>query len=101
MSITLHGVSRPLTIAARLEFGDNSLRAQGGFNLKQSSFGIRPVSIAGGTIKVKDELKFTLRYRGPSVEDILKIKAKGVPFTYRETIASRTSRTLRASTSNS
>jgi len=57
--ITLHGVSRPLTIVASLEFGDNSLRAQGGFNLKQSSFGIKPVSIAGGTIRVKDELKFT------------------------------------------
>ena len=57
--ITLHGVSRPLTINTRLEFGDNSLRAQGGFTLKQSSFGIKPVSVAGGTIKVKDELKFT------------------------------------------
>jgi polyisoprenoid-binding protein YceI len=57
--ITLHGVSRPLTIAAQLEFGDKVLRAQGAFTLKQSSFGIRPVSVAGGTIKVKDELKVT------------------------------------------
>ena len=57
--ITLRGVSRPLTINARLEFGDKVLRAQGGFSLKQSSFGIKPVSVAGGTIKVKDELKFT------------------------------------------
>jgi polyisoprenoid-binding protein YceI len=57
--VTLHGVSRPLTISARLEFGDNALRAQGSFALKQSSFGIKPVSIAGGTIKVKDELKFS------------------------------------------
>jgi polyisoprenoid-binding protein YceI len=56
--ITLHGVSRPLTINARLEFGDKVLRAQGGFSLKQSAFGIKPVSVAGGTIKVKDELKF-------------------------------------------
>lgn len=57
--VTLHGVSRPLTINARLEFGDNAMRAQGGFAVKQSSFGIKPVSVAGGTIKVKDELKFT------------------------------------------
>jgi polyisoprenoid-binding protein YceI len=57
--ITLRGVSRPVTIAARLEFGEKSLRAQGGFTLKQSSFGIKPVSVAGGTIKVKDELKFS------------------------------------------
>ncbi|HLF84498.1 MAG TPA: YceI family protein [Blastocatellia bacterium] len=57
--ITLHGVSRPLTMTAQLEFGDRVLRAQGAFTLKQSSFGIKPVSVAGGTIKVKDELKFT------------------------------------------
>jgi len=57
--ITLHGVSRPLTIIAQLEFGDKMLRAKGAFTLKQSSFGIKPVSVAGGTIKVKDELKFT------------------------------------------
>jgi hypothetical protein len=35
------------------------MRAKGAFTLKQSSFGIKPVSVAGGTIKVKDELKFT------------------------------------------
>jgi len=57
--ITLHGVSRPLTITAQLEFGDKVLRTKGAFTLKQSVFGIKPVSVAGGTIKVKDELKFT------------------------------------------
>jgi len=57
--ITLHGVSRPLTITAQLEFADKILRAKGAFTLKQSVFGIKPVSVAGGTIKVKDELKFT------------------------------------------
>ncbi len=57
--LTLRGVTRPLTITAQLEFGDSVLRARGGFSLKQSSFGIKPVSIAGGTIIVKDELKFT------------------------------------------
>ena len=57
--LTLHGVTRPLTISAQLEFGDKTLRARGAFPLKQSSFDIKPVSVAGGTIKVKDELKFT------------------------------------------
>ena len=57
--LTLHGVTRPLTINAQLEFGDKVLRAKGAFTLKQSSFDIKPVSIGGGTIKVKDELKFT------------------------------------------
>jgi len=57
--LTLHGVTRPLTISAGLEFGDKTLRAKGTFALKQTSFNIQPVSIAGGTIKIKDELKFT------------------------------------------
>lgn len=57
--LTLHGVTKPLTITAQLDFGDKVLRAKGAFSLKQSAFGIKPVSVAGGTIKVKDELKFT------------------------------------------
>lgn len=57
--LTLHGVTRPLTFNAALEFGDKILRAKGSFTLKQASFDIKPVSVAGGTIKVKDELKFT------------------------------------------
>jgi polyisoprenoid-binding protein YceI len=57
--LTLHGVTRPLTITAQLEFGDAVLRARGGFSLKQSSYEIKPVSVAGGTVKVKDELRFS------------------------------------------
>jgi len=57
--ITLHGATRPLVIPAQLEFGDKTLRARGMFTLRQSSFDIKPVSVAGGTIKVKDELKFS------------------------------------------
>ncbi|MFY9554446.1 MAG: YceI family protein [Blastocatellia bacterium] len=57
--LTLHGVTHPVTINAQLEFGDQVLRAKGNFALRQTSFDIKPVSIAGGTIKVKDELKFT------------------------------------------
>jgi len=57
--LTLHGVTRPLVINARLEFGDKTLRAKGAFSIKQSAFSIKPVSVAGGTVKVKDELKFT------------------------------------------
>lgn len=36
-----------------------SLRAHGEFPLRQTEYGIKPVSAAGGTIKLKDELKFT------------------------------------------
>ena len=57
--LSLRGVTKSVVINAQLGFGNGSLRAQGAFTLKQSEYGIKPVSVAGGTIKVKDELKFT------------------------------------------
>jgi hypothetical protein len=38
---------------------DRSLRASGEFTVLQTDYDIRPVSAAGGTIKLKDELKCT------------------------------------------
>ena len=35
----------------------DTLRAQGEFDVRQTDFGIKPVSVAGGTLKIKDELK--------------------------------------------
>jgi polyisoprenoid-binding protein YceI len=57
--LTLHGVTRNIMINTQLGFGDNSLRARGEFSLRQTAYNIKPVSIAGGTIKVKDEVKFS------------------------------------------
>ena len=39
--------------------GGDSLRANGEFTLRQTDFNIKPASAVGGTIKLKDELKFT------------------------------------------
>lgn len=58
-NVTLHGVTKPLAFDAALEPGEHRLRASGEFQIKQSDFGIAPVSVAGGTVKVKDQLKFT------------------------------------------
>lgn len=57
--LILHGVTRPLNISSQLEFGNGNLRAKGSFSIKMTTFNLKPVSIGGGTIKVKDELKFT------------------------------------------
>jgi polyisoprenoid-binding protein YceI len=57
--LTLHGTTRNITFDTFVTFYEASLRAQGQFSIKQSSYGIKPVSVAGGTIKVKDELKFS------------------------------------------
>jgi hypothetical protein len=34
------------------------LRASGEFTLRQSDYGIKPVSFAAGALRLKDELKF-------------------------------------------
>jgi len=57
--LTLHGVTRGLSLEAQVATGEDSLRAQGSFALKQSEFGLRIASIAGGTLKLRDELKFS------------------------------------------
>ena len=57
--LSLHGVTRSLPISAKLALHGNSLRASGEFKLMQSDYRIAKVSAAGGTIRVKDELKIT------------------------------------------
>lgn len=51
--ITLRGVTRPVSATVQRQNG----RYVGTCTLRQRDFGIRPISIAGGTVKVKDELK--------------------------------------------
>ncbi len=58
--LTLHGVTQNgLWIMAQVNKTDDGLRAQGDFTLKQSDYKIKPVSVAGGALKLKDELKFS------------------------------------------
>ncbi|MGH9941075.1 MAG: YceI family protein [Pyrinomonadaceae bacterium] len=57
--LTLHGITgRNIWISAEVTSGDGTLRAQGEFPLKQTDYKIKSVSVAGGTLKVKNELKF-------------------------------------------
>jgi polyisoprenoid-binding protein YceI len=57
--LTLHGVTgRNLWIQAEVKTTEEGLRAQGGFTLRQTDYQIKPVSVAGGSLKVKNELKF-------------------------------------------
>ena len=58
-NLTLHGSTRPITIPTQVTLMGDMLRAGGEFPLLQSNFGIAPVSAAGGTIKLKDELKLS------------------------------------------
>jgi polyisoprenoid-binding protein YceI len=51
--LSIHGVTRPTTFSVAQQDG----RYRGTAALKQRDFGIEPISIFGGTVKVKDELK--------------------------------------------
>jgi polyisoprenoid-binding protein YceI len=55
----LHGVTRPQTISANVAPSEDKLRAYGEFSIKQADFRIKPVSVAGGALKLKDELKLS------------------------------------------
>jgi len=52
-SLTLHGGSKAVTVDVTEKAGHYVGTAQ----LKQSDFGIKPIRIAGGTVRVKDELR--------------------------------------------
>jgi polyisoprenoid-binding protein YceI len=57
--LALHGVANNHSFFAQVAFGVDSFRAYGEFTLLQTDYGIRVASIAGGTLKLQDELKFT------------------------------------------
>jgi polyisoprenoid-binding protein YceI len=52
-TLSLHGKTRPISL--RIVRSNGNYR--GDAMLKQRDFGITPVTVAGGTVKVKDELK--------------------------------------------
>ncbi|HWY20847.1 MAG TPA: YceI family protein [Candidatus Acidoferrum sp.] len=51
--LTLHGQKQAVAVEVSLQDG----HYRGSASFKQSTFGITPISIAGGTVKVKDEVK--------------------------------------------
>jgi polyisoprenoid-binding protein YceI len=57
--LALHGVTRNLPVSARVTLKGDIVRAAGEFSIRQSDYEIRPVSAAGGTVKLKDELKLS------------------------------------------
>jgi polyisoprenoid-binding protein YceI len=51
--LTLHGETRPVRVTVE---GQNG-RYHGSAELRQKDFGITPVTVAGGTVKVKNEVR--------------------------------------------
>jgi len=51
--LKLHGQTRPVKLAVQAQNG----HYQGSAQLKQKDFGIEPITVGGGTVKVKNELR--------------------------------------------
>jgi polyisoprenoid-binding protein YceI len=58
-NLTLHGTTRRQPINVRVALLGSMLRASGDFSLSQSDYDIKLVSVAGGALKLKDEIKFS------------------------------------------
>ena len=55
--LTLHGVTHVQTFEARALDADSILRIFGDFQIHQSDYGMKQFSVAGGALRLKDELK--------------------------------------------
>ncbi len=58
-TLALHGEERDIEFPCNLTASPDTLRANGEFSIRQTDYDIKLASVAGGALKLKDELKFT------------------------------------------
>jgi polyisoprenoid-binding protein YceI len=65
--LALHGVTRALTIPVTVRLMPDQLTAEGKATLRQTDFGIRPVTAGAGTVRVRDQVEvvFSITARRP------------------------------------
>ena len=56
-TLSLHGVEKVVTFPVVLKITGSDLEAKGEVSLRQTDFGIKPVTAGGGLVKVKDVLR--------------------------------------------
>jgi polyisoprenoid-binding protein YceI len=54
--LTLHGVTQSLDVPVDVQLTADGLRASGKTTVRQSQFGIRPVTAGAGTVRVRDDI---------------------------------------------
>lgn len=64
--LKLHGVEKPVYLPVIVSLVENELVARGELSLVQTEYGITPVKVAGGTVKVKDRLRIRFEMHGRS-----------------------------------
>ena len=63
-SLTLRSQTHPVTVEAVLEPAGPELKAAGKSQFKQTAFGIRPVTAALGTVRVRDQVNISFQVFG-------------------------------------
>ncbi|WP_338867774.1 YceI family protein [Myxococcus stipitatus] len=62
--LDLHGVAKPVSLPMKVELTGDRLVARGSTTIRQTDFGIPPVSAGGGSVKVKNEVPIQLTLVG-------------------------------------
>lgn len=65
--LTLHGVTRPVTIPARVTLEGDSMRAVGEFEINRKKFGVNATEAFHGFVKVRHEIKFVFDIIGSRI----------------------------------
>ena len=68
VSITLHGMTREMQVPLRIETTADEMSVSGRLTLRQTDFGIVPLSVLGGAIQVKDALDLQFRLHARPLE---------------------------------
>jgi hypothetical protein len=65
VAISLHGATRSVEVPVTLATAGDELSVSGKMTLRQTDFGVKPLSVLGGALQVEDEvqLAFTIRAR--------------------------------------
>src|SRR5258708_5777621 len=57
--LSLHGVEKPVSFPLRVRADAREVRGEGELSILQTDYGITPVKVGGGSVKVKHKLKIT------------------------------------------
>jgi polyisoprenoid-binding protein YceI len=61
--LTIRGTARPVSVTVHVDLAARTLTATGRFTIRQSDYGIKPVSV-GGVVAVKDTVTVTFHIEG-------------------------------------
>lgn len=68
-NLTIRDVTQSIIASVQVELGGNELSARGRFEVKQSAFGIKPVSV-GGVVSVKDTISIDFSIVGKPIGEL-------------------------------